>query len=55
MTRTFDKVRLTLGINNLFDVKAPTLSYGEFRVGTAALNMYDLLGQTLYLTADKHF
>ncbi len=55
VTRTFDKVRLTLGINNLFDVKAPTLSYGEFRVGTAALNMYDLLGQTLYLTADKHF
>lgn len=58
VTHDFDKVRVTLGINNLFDVQAPTLSssaYGEWRAGTAALNMYDLLGRSLYTTIDKRF
>jgi iron complex outermembrane receptor protein len=55
VTRNFDKLRITFGIKNVFDVKAPTLSAGEFRVGTAALNMYDLLGRTAFVTIDKHF
>jgi iron complex outermembrane receptor protein len=55
VTRDFDKLRLTFGVKNVFDVKAPTLSYPEFRVGTAALNMYDLLGRMAFLTVDKHF
>jgi iron complex outermembrane receptor protein len=55
VTRNFDKIRVTLGINNVFDTKAPTLSSGEFRIGTAALNMYDLLGRSMYFTVDKHF
>ncbi len=55
ITRTFDKLQVTLGIHNVFDVKAPTLSAGEFRVGTAALNMYDLLGRSVFLNVDKHF
>ena len=55
VTRRFDKLQVTLGIHNLFDVKAPTLSAGEFRVGTAALNMYDLLGRAVYLNVAKHF
>jgi len=55
ITRNFDKLRITVGIKNLFDVKAPTLSSGEFRVGTAALNMYDLLGRSAFITVAKHF
>jgi iron complex outermembrane receptor protein len=55
VTRNFDKLRITLGIKNVFDVKAPTLSAGEFRVGTAALNMYDLLGRSAFISVDKHF
>ena len=55
ITRTFDKLQITLGVRNVFDVKAPTLSAGEFRIGTAALNMYDLLGRSVFLSVDKHF
>ena len=55
VTRNFDKLRITLGVKNVFDVKAPTLSTGEFREGTAALNMYDLLGRSAFLSIDKHF
>ena len=55
ITRTFDKLQITVGIRNVFDVKAPTLSTGEFRVGTAALNMYDLLGRSGFISIDKHF
>ena len=55
VTRQFDKLQVTLGVRNVFDVKAPTLSAGEFRTGTAALNMYDLLGRSVFLSVDKHF
>ena len=58
VTHDFDKVRVTVGIDNLFDTQAPTLSstaVGEWRAGTAALNMYDLLGRSVYATVDKHF
>ncbi len=55
VTRTFDKFQVTLGVRNVFDVKAPTLSAGEFRTGTAALNMYDLLGRSVFVNVAKHF
>ena len=39
---------LTLGMNNIFDEGAPAQSAGQFRIGTAALNMYDLRGRRLF-------
>ena len=53
--RRFDKYSVSVGINNVFDKEAPTLSSGEFRIGNAALNSYDLLGRSVYFTIDKRF
>ncbi|MGN6423613.1 MAG: TonB-dependent receptor domain-containing protein [Asticcacaulis sp.] len=55
VTRRFDNFEMTVGVDNVFDKKAPTLSSGEFRIGTAALNMYDLYGRSVYFTLNKHF
>jgi len=51
--KKFDTWTVVGGITNLFDERAPSASAGQFRVGTAALNQYDLIGRSLFLNVSK--
>jgi iron complex outermembrane receptor protein len=52
-----DKWHFGAGVRNLFDEKAPALSSGGFRRGTAALNQYDdgILGRSIFVSIDRKF
>ena len=43
------------GLNNLFDERPPTTSTGGFRVGTAALNGYDMRGRRAFFRIGRTF
>ena len=49
--KRMDKWTLQGGIQNLFDERPPAVSAGQFRIGTAALNGYDMVGRSLFLRA----
>ena len=51
--RRFDDWTLVGGITNVFDEQAPSASAGQFRIGTAALNQYDLIGRSLFVNVTK--
>ncbi|WAC59369.1 TonB-dependent receptor domain-containing protein [Brevundimonas sp. SL130] len=44
-----------VGVNNLYDERPPAVNTGEFRVGTAALNGYDMRGRRGYVRISKTF
>ena len=46
---------LLIGVNNLFDEGAPSQSAGQFRIGTAALNGYDLRGRRAFFNITKRW
>ena len=41
-------VDATFGIRNLFDEAPPAVSTSEFRIGTSALNAYDMIGRQFF-------
>jgi iron complex outermembrane receptor protein len=43
------------GILNLFDENPPSQSVGQFRVGTAALNSFDMIGRRGFVTLSKRW
>ena len=49
--KRMDKWTLQGGIQNVFDERPPAGSTGQFRIGTAALNGYDMVGRSLFLRA----
>ncbi len=51
--KRFDGLTLQVGVQNVFDEPAPSQSTGQFRVGTAALNFYDLRGRRLFVDISK--
>jgi iron complex outermembrane receptor protein len=51
--RKMDDWTFVAGISNLFDERAPSASTGQFRLGTAALNQYDLVGRSLFVNISK--
>lgn len=53
--KTWDDLSLLVGVNNLFDEGAPSQSAGQFRIGTAALNMYDLRGRRAFFNITKRW
>jgi iron complex outermembrane receptor protein len=53
--KKMDNWTLQVGMQNVFDERAPALSTGGFRAGTAALNEYDLLGRRLFINIDRRF
>lgn len=60
VTRTFgDGYRATLGIRNVFDEKPPVVSvdwrFDGWRTGTAAQNMWDVVGRRYFMTLTKDF
>jgi iron complex outermembrane receptor protein len=44
-----------VGVQNVFDERPPGQSAGQFRVGTAALNGYDVWGRRFFIRLDKTF
>jgi iron complex outermembrane receptor protein len=53
--KTWDDLSLLIGVNNLFDEGAPSQSAGQFRIGTAALNGYDLRGRRAFFNITKRW
>ena len=43
------------GVQNVFDEAPPSQSSGQFRVGTAALNLYDVVGRRAFINVSKRF
>lgn len=41
------------GIQNLFDERPPSQSSGQFRIGTAAINQYDVIGRRAFFQISK--
>lgn len=46
---------ITAGVHNLFDEPPPLISTGEFRIGDAALNGYDMIGRQYFVSVKKSF
>jgi iron complex outermembrane receptor protein len=46
-------LKATVGVRNLFDETPPQVSTGEFRVGTSALNGYDMIGRQYFFRMTK--
>lgn len=44
-----------VGVNNLYDERPPAVNTGEFRVGTAALNGYDMRGRRGFIRFGRKF
>jgi iron complex outermembrane receptor protein len=53
--RKFDNMAIVIGVQNVFDEHPPAASFNEFRVGTAALNQYDLIGRRAFVNFSKSF
>jgi len=53
--KKFDKLSLQVGVLNLFDELPPAQSSGQFRIGTAALNAYDLRGRRVMFEITKRW
>lgn len=44
-----------IGVQNLWDERPPTVTTGQFRVGTAALNGYDMRGRRGFIRVGRKF
>jgi iron complex outermembrane receptor protein len=53
--KKFDKLTLQAGVLNLFDELPPAQSSGQFRIGTSALNAYDLRGRRVMFEITKRW
>jgi iron complex outermembrane receptor protein len=51
--KDFDGLSAQVGINNAFDERPPAASSGQFRVGTAQLGNYDMIGRRLFVAISK--
>ncbi|MCE3289091.1 MAG: TonB-dependent receptor, partial [Caulobacter sp.] len=55
LRKAFGDMTVTAGLQNIFDEDPPAASAGQFRVGTSALNGYDLRGRRAFLTIQKRW
>lgn len=53
--KEWDDFSLMIGLSNVFDEDPPAQSAGQFRIGTAALNMYDLRGRRGFVNFTKRW
>ncbi len=51
--KKMDSWTLQAGIQNLFDERPPSQSAGQFRIGTAAINQYDVIGRRAFVQVSK--
>ena len=43
------------GVQNVFDERPPSQSAGQFRIGTAAINLYDMIGRRAFFSVNRRF
>ena len=53
--KKMDDWTFAAGIQNVFDERPPAQSAGQFRAGTAALNLYDVRGRRAFFSVTKRF
>jgi iron complex outermembrane receptor protein len=53
--RKMDDWTFAAGVQNVFDDRPPSQSSGQFRSGTAALNLYDMRGRRVFFSVTKRF
>ena len=53
--KKFDDWTIGAGIQNVFDERPPAQSTGQFRIGTAALNLYDMVGRRAFISINKRW
>ena len=51
--RKYNDWTFSAGVQNVFDERPPSQSPGQFRVGTAALNAYDVIGRRAFFLISK--
>ncbi|MDQ0463467.1 iron complex outermembrane receptor protein [Caulobacter ginsengisoli] len=51
--KKMDSWTFQAGIQNLFDERPPSQSTGQFRIGTAAINQYDVIGRRAFIQISK--
>ncbi|MDR6624086.1 TonB-dependent receptor domain-containing protein [Caulobacter segnis] len=51
--RQFGDLSTQIGVNNAFDERPPAGSSGQFRVGTAQLGNYDMIGRRIFVAVTK--
>jgi iron complex outermembrane receptor protein len=53
--RRMDDWTFAAGIQNVFDERPPAQSAAQFRIGTAALNLYDMVGRRGFVSITKRW
>ncbi len=53
--RRMDDWTFAAGIQNVFDERPPAQSAGQFKIGTAALNLYDMVGRRGFVSVTKRW
>jgi iron complex outermembrane receptor protein len=53
--KKFDNLAIQVGVLNVFDELPPAQSAGQFRIGTSALNAYDLRGRRVMFEVTKRW
>lgn len=53
--RRMDDWTFQAGIQNIFDERPPSQSTGQFRIGTAAINLYDIRGRRAFFSITKRW
>ncbi|HYE44472.1 MAG TPA: TonB-dependent receptor [Caulobacter sp.] len=53
--KKMDDWTFAAGIQNVFDERPPSQSSGQFRAGTAALNLYDMRGRRAFISITKRW
>jgi len=51
--KQFGDLSTQIGVNNAFDERPPAASSGQFRVGTASLGNYDMIGRRIFVAVTK--
>jgi len=53
--RRMDDWTFSAGVQNVFDERPPAQSAAQFRIGTAALNLYDMVGRRGFVNVTKRW
>ncbi len=55
LRKKWDNLEIVGGVRNVFDEHPPAGSFNEFRIGTATLNQYDMLGRRVFINFSAAF
>ncbi len=55
LRKRMDDWTFLVGVQNVFDERPPSQSAGQFRIGTAAINLYDVRGRSGFISITKRW